>query len=446
MKIVLVTDLYYPSIGGVEVETRRMATKLSESGHDVWIIAPSDKHFRTYHKDGPVNVVRIKPSLKPVTPLFLIKTMVFGELRKINPKVIHVQTTLPIAKAASLYARKFKVACVATGHYADGELEYGFKNRKLISKIIELLIDAYCKTIWKNVDIVTFPSMFANNHYRKLIKDQDKIITVSNGIEIDKSDKLEKKSDRKTILYVGRFEASKNVETIIKAMPAILAKSNTSLVLVGGGTGEGGLRDLVEKLGIKKNVLFTGFAMEKKVKRFYKMADIFVTASAAENQPLAILEAISSGLPVVASGVGGIPEIVKNGVNGYLFNPNDSASLAKKVVKILSSKKLMTRMSKESLKIARKHDINEVVIKMQSLYQKAIAISSMGVSHVQNIPFYRSKGFSVRFAVVGLVLAFLFRNVLASPSKVSARELVIKNKIMNSKIVKKIEKRREKGR
>ena len=76
---------------------------------------------------------------------------------------------------------------------------------------------------------------------------------------------------------------------------------------------------------------------------------------------------------------------------------------------------------------------------MQGLYQKAIAINSMRALNTKYVPFYRSKGFIVRLAVVGLVLSFLFRNVLASPSKVSARELVIKNKIMNSKIVKKIE-------
>lgn len=440
MKIVFATDFYYPSIGGIEMVTRRVATQLSKIGHDVWIIAPSSGKLKGYYKEGLVNVVRVSTPLKLLTPYFLLQKKVFNELKRIGPDVIHMQTSLSIAKAASLYAKKYKVASVVTGHYAKGEAEYVFKKIKVIPRMIDFVVGFTYRSVWKNADIITVPSDFANKYYRAFTKNNREIVTISNGIYADKYlKKSNEKLQKKTILYVGRFVPSKNVEMIVGVLPKILSKIDARLILVGGGTSENKIKNLVKDLKIENRVLFTGFASEEKVRKMYKKANIFVTASAADNQPLTILEAMASGLPVVAAKVGGIPELIKHGKNGFLFKTNNLDSLTRNVLKILLDKNLQIQMGREGVKTAKRHDIKEVVFDMENLYQKAMAINLLKNESIKTIPVYLTRGFAIRISFAVLILGILFRNLLISPTVAHAKGLALKNKIMNSKVVMKIE-------
>lgn len=440
MKIVFATDFYYPSIGGVEIETHRLAKELSGEGHDVWVIAPSSRGLKNYYKDGQINIIRIDTPLNYLTPYFFLKKKIFKELKKIDPDLIHIQSSLSIAKVASLYAYKYKVAGVATGHYAKGELEFKFRRLKIISKILDFIVGFSFRSTWKNIDLVTVPSKFAFRYFQNLIKSKNKITTISNGIYTEKyKSKNRKNLSEKTILYVGRFIPSKNVEMIIRSLPYILSRVDVRLILVGGGALEGGLKRLVKELGVEKKVVFTGYATEEKVREMYKKADIFVTASAADNQPLTILEALASGLPVVAANVGGIPELIKNEKNGFLFKSQNLNSFTGNVLKILLNSNLRKKMSHDAIKTAKGHDIHDIVIKMQALYQKAIAINAMKKKSVQVVPFYLTRRFAVSFSFAVLILGILFRNLLVSPTVAKAKTLELKNKIMNSKLVMKIE-------
>jgi len=332
------------------------------------------------------------------------------------------------------------ISTVATGHFMAEDFVRTLKLPHFSWKFINDISHTFSYSIWKKVDIFTVPTDTAANYFAEKHGFEKKILTISNGVDIKKF--KSNRSNQKqvpTIAVVGRLDSAKRVDVVIKALPDILKKMRVNLIIVGSGLEMQNLKNMARNLGVRGHVRFKGFLPEQKVAELYRRVNLLATASVIETQGLAVLEALASGLPVVAANAGATPELVREGVNGYLFNPDDPASFATRVIKILSNKKLMIKMGKESVKIAKKHDIDEVVVKMQGLYQKAIAINSMRALNTKYVPFYRSKGFIVRLAVVGLVLSFLFRNVLASPSKVSARELVIKNKIMNSKIVKKIE-------
>lgn len=441
MKIVFATDFYYPSIGGVEIETQRIARELSIEGHDVWVIAPSNSKVKNRCKDGLVSVIRIKTFLKLFTPKFLIQNKVINELKKINPDIVHIQTNLSIARAASFYVKKMHIPCVATGHYAEGEIEYRFKKIQPILKFINHNIGFFYRDVWKNTNIVTVPSDFAHRYFKKLTKHNGEIVVIPNGIyteEYKGGFKAEPK--QKTILYVGRFVASKNVEMLIRSFPEILSKIDARLILVGGGTEEKYLKNLTKKLGVEKNVFFTGFASENKVKGMYEKADVFVTASAADNQPLTILEALASGIPVVAAKVGGVPELIEEGKNGFLFGVNNSNLYIKNVLKILSNNRLRKQMGRESLKASTKYNIHYTVEQLLYVYQKAIALNSIKNRAVAIIPFYLKRDFIIKVSFLILFLGLIFRNFLISPSIAQAKNLSLKKKIMNSKVILKIEK------
>lgn len=441
MKIVFISDIYFPSIGGVEVETRRLAKKMAQKGHEVWIVAPSCKPFDYKKREGRINVFGIKsypnPFYRsmPFVPFYSAKRKIFKILDEINPDIIHIQTSFLLAKAASLYSKKFAVASVATGHYAAGEFEHTFKILG-ISSLIGFVIKKFSKNVWKNVDLITFPSDFARKYFFGNEDNKGKIVILSNGIDINRFSNNLPKFGKNTILYVGRLEPHKNVECLIAAMPRILSKIDAKLILVGKGSQEQYLKKLVKKLGLKSKVVFFGLALEGKIKRIYKKANVFVTASLSENQPLSLLEAIASGLPIVATNVGGIPSLVKKGVNGFLFDPYDTKSLSEYVIKILSDKKLSTRMSKKSLEIAKEHDIEMVVDKLLSLYQKTISLKILRMQEIKTIPFYKNWLFKTAFAIA--VFAILFRISLNFPSTTHAKGAILKNKIANSEIFRKI--------
>lgn len=443
MKIVFVTDLYYPAIGGIEVETHRLAHALADEGHSVSIIAPSKNAHDNVSKDGKVTIFDVVSFHTPfhktirIVPFGLAKRKVFKILKQIDPNVIHVQTNLPLAKTASIYAKKYQIACVATAHYADGEFENNIRNFKALAWFVDRINRKLFKEVYKNVDGITIPSGLSEQYFLRLIDNKAKLTVLSNGINLKKFNRnTSRKTHKNNIIFVGRLEPTKGVSTIIRALPKILSKVNVTLTIVGDGFEANNLVGLAKKENVLDKICFTGFANEEKVITEYSKASIFVTASTAENQPIVVLEAMASGLPVVATQVGGIPELVHNGKNGYLFNPGDSDTLADHVIKILTDTKLQKHMGQESLRIIKDHDIAEVAGKIQSLYQQVIFDKQ---NRVYSAPFYLTRSFAVKVSLAILLMGILFRNSLLSPSTARAKNLAFKNKIMNLKIVKKIE-------
>lgn len=446
MKIVFATDFYFPLIGGIEVSTHRLSQRLSEAGNQVYIITPSKSFKDEMYKEGLVTIFGISSIQIPFyesyrySPSLLLKNKISKIFAEIKPDVVHIQTNMGIGRLGSICARKFGIPTVATGHFMTEDLVCTLKLPHFLWGFVNRASYYLSYFIWKNVDIFTTPTDTAASYFAKRHNFKKKTLIVSNGVDTKKF-RLHRTNQKRTptIAVIGRLDSSKRVDVIIKALPKILKKIRVNLIIVGAGLEMQNLKNMTRRLGIEKYVTFKGFLPEDKVVKIYQRVDLLATASVIETQGLAVLEALSSGLPIVATNAGAIPELIKNGKNGYLFEPGDSESLANQVIKILSNRSLYEDMSREAIKIAKEHDIEEVIVKMENVYQKAMSLNSLRAFRTKTTPFYLSKGFVLKFAVAGLVLSLLFRNVLVSPSKVSARELVIKNKIMNSKIVKKME-------
>jgi 1,2-diacylglycerol 3-alpha-glucosyltransferase len=173
-------------------------------------------------------------------------------------------------------------------------------------------------------------------------------------------------------LYVGRLEKEKRIDLILRALPDILRVTNVHLVLAGTGTEKRNLEVLTDRLGIQKAVTFTGFVPDKDLQNIYRIADLFVTAGIAELQSIVTMEAMASGLPVVAVNAMALPELVHDGENGYLFSDGNSQMLAEKVIAILSNQTMRAQMSRKSLEIIKDHDLNKTIEKYESIYNEII--------------------------------------------------------------------------
>ena len=150
--------------------------------------------------------------------------------------------------------------------------------------------------------------------------------------------------DDTIILSVGRLSPEKGLRVLLSAFQKKYSDSeHVKLVIVGDGPLRSELEEFSKELDIAKRVVFTGH--RDNVQDYYKMANLFVMPSFTEGFPMALLEAMQAGLPVVATKVGGIPDIIESGVNGLMIEPDNIKCLGDAMQKILSDAELTTNLS-----------------------------------------------------------------------------------------------------
>ncbi len=171
------------------------------------------------------------------------------------------------------------------------------------------------------------------------------------------------------VLFMGRFGPRKGVYDLISAA-AKLREVPFKLNMFGDGEIEK-VKELVEKENLTEKISVSGWVSHSKIREIYENSDIMVLPSYAEGLPMSILEAIGEGLPVVSTRVGGIPEAIEDGRNGFLIEPGDVEALADRLRILMTSPELVGRMGRESLAIAReKFSTERIGQKLQELYEE----------------------------------------------------------------------------
>ena len=132
------------------------------------------------------------------------------------------------------------------------------------------------------------------------------------------------------------------------------------------------LEQLTQKLGISSNVIFTGFVPDEDLPYFYKLSRCFIIASIAELLSLVTLQAMASALPVIAVKAGALVELVKHGVNGYLFAEGDIPAITAQIEDIITNDDHYREMRKKSLEFIQQHDINKTLESFEQLYQMQV--------------------------------------------------------------------------
>jgi glycosyltransferase involved in cell wall biosynthesis len=175
-----------------------------------------------------------------------------------------------------------------------------------------------------------------------------KIRVIHNGVDINKfkpaSDKRKVKKelgfnpDDIAIVSVGRLYARKGLFTLIESMPAVIKRFPNAKFIISGKGQSDEMNKLIAhatKLGVIKNLVFTGYFPDEKLPLLYQAADVFAFSTFYEHHPFAVLEALSTGLPVVTTNVGGIPETIDSGRNGFLVKPFDEKAFADRILYLL---------------------------------------------------------------------------------------------------------------
>ncbi|MBF2028031.1 MAG: glycosyltransferase family 1 protein [Oscillatoriales cyanobacterium C42_A2020_001] len=319
MRIALFTETFLPKVDGIVTRLRHTVDHLQRLGDQVLVIAP-DGGLKE-HKGAKVYGVSGFPlPLYPELKLALPRPAIGEELERFKPDLIHVVNPAVLGLAGLFYSKTLNIPLVASyhthlpeylQHYGLGMLEgllwellkAGHNQAELNLCTSTAMVQALTEhgiervDLWqRGVDTEMFQPYLANQEMRSRL--------------------TQGHPDSPLLLYVGRLSAEKEIERI---KPVVESIPNARLALVGDGPN----RQNLEKHFAGTPTNFVGYLQGLELGAAFASADAFIFPSRTETLGLVLLEAMAAGCPVVAARSGGIPDIVEDGVNGFLFDPKD---------------------------------------------------------------------------------------------------------------------------
>ena len=380
MKILFVSESYYPHINGVYYFVCRIGPLLRQKGHDVAVIAPSDSMYSSYRKLDGLDVYGLPsvpylfyPSIRLPIP-FLLKFRIKRIITSFKPDIIHIQDHFFISKAVVKLNRYLKFPIIGTNHFIPVNLTVFFPWRYFKKRLDNYLWKDFSRT-FNQVNLVTTPTETGAQLIRAKLKVE--VIAISSGINIEKFNTsrdfhiIKNKyaiPDKPVLLYVGRLDPEKHIEEILQSVASAVEKINFCFVVVGKGSSKTALEKYTRKLGITDKVIFTGFVPDEELPYFYKLSRCFIIASIAELLSLVTLQAMASGLPIIAVNSGALIELVKDKMNGYLYNEGDLPAIIQYIENIMTDEDLFRKMGEKSLELVQQHDIKFTLESFEKLY------------------------------------------------------------------------------
>lgn len=386
MKILIASDLHYPTINGVATFSRNLAKGLADHGHEVLVIAPSQNGKKCKEVDGNHVIVRTASVPFPFYQNFRISPNPAREVKKIiddfDPDVIHIQMLMWIGQAAMKYGNKYGIPIVSTNHAMPENLMDNLRLLAPVSRPINYILKAYGARFHSKADFITMPTQSAIDMFN-VEKITTPMAAVSNGIDLsrftvgraddDVYERFDIPKDQPIISYVGRLDAEKHLPVLLRAFVRVQSvMPHVHLLIVGDGTERPVLKTMAHDLGISHSVTLTGRVSDEDLVALHKIGTVFCMPSPAELQSIATLEAMASGQPVVAVDAGALRELCQHERNGYLTEQDNDEMIAKGLVAILEDEALREEMSQESLAIARTHDLQTTLQRFEQIYTDLI--------------------------------------------------------------------------
>lgn len=373
MKIAIVC---YPTFGGSGVVATELGLELARRGHEV--------HFITYSQ--PVRLALLNPNIfyhevhVPEYPLFhyqpyelALSSKLVDMVKLHGIELLHVHYAIPHAYAGymakkMLKEQGIKIPMVTTLHGTDITL---VGNHPFYKPAVSFSIN--------HSDIVTSVSQDLKDETYRLFDIKREIYVIPNFIEIDRN-KIDKNSDchrsmmatekQKIVTHISNFRKVKRIPDIIRIFNEIQKEIPSKLMMVGDGPERPRAEQLCQELGISDKVIFFGNSNE--ISEILCFSDLFLLPSETESFGLAALEAMASGVPVISTNSGGLPEVNRDGYSGYLGNVGDVQYMAEKAISILKDDSVLLEFKQNALKVAQEFDIQNIMPMYERLYEKAL--------------------------------------------------------------------------
>ncbi len=329
MKILIASDCYKPIINGLVTSIDNLKSGLEERGHEVRVLTLSNNR-RSYKKGdayyiGSLDWGRAYPGVVRFQACNSRKEM--REITEWKPDIIHTQSEFCAFFIAMRIARRLSIPMVHTYHTIYEDYTHYFSPSRRVGKKVVIKATRY---VSRAVNCIIAPTQKINNiltRYRVSCP----VVNIPTGITLDKfaapakAGEVEElrarwniPEDHFVLLSVSRIGKEKNMHELIEYMNALKGQK-VSMILVGDGPAREGLQKQIDKSELSETVKFTGMVDPADVPVFYKMADLFVSASTSEAQGLTYIEALATGTPLLCRKDDCLEGVLQEGENGFYF-------------------------------------------------------------------------------------------------------------------------------
>ncbi len=358
-KVCFISPEYWPLTGGTGSYVYYLSNELLNKGHKIYVVTGSNQ-TQDIKVNPQLDVSFLKIPKMPIVKSFMLAGNSYRKLQRVrdtaNVDIIHPQLPLTPSFAVPPNFGKTLVCTVHSTWKGEAEairaepyMRLNANEKFLVSFnwFLRIFEEGMLHRARKIIAVSNFTKWELTNYYKI---PEGKIKVIHNGVDINKFKPAEGKRKVKAelgfnpddiaIVSVGRLYARKGLFTLIQSMPAVIKRFPKAKFIISGKGQSDEMKKLIahaERIGVKNNIVFTGYYPDKKLPKLYQAADVFAFSTFYEHHPFAVLEALATGLPVVTTTVGGIPETIESGRNGFLVEPFNEKQFADKILYLLEN-------------------------------------------------------------------------------------------------------------
>ncbi|MBY0122611.1 N-acetyl-alpha-D-glucosaminyl L-malate synthase BshA [Bacillus sp. S/N-304-OC-R1] len=353
----------YPTVGGSGAIATELGKKLAEKGHEIHFISSSlpfrlnRMHPNIFYHQVEVN----QYSVFQYPPYDIALASKMAEvIKREKLDLLHVHYAIPHAVCAILAKQMSErdIKIVTTLHGTDitvlgydrsltGAIRFGIEKSDAVTAVSSSLTEQTYDLIKPEKQIEVVYNFIDERVYKKT---DSAYLREEYGIH----------KDEKVVIHVSNFRGVKRVQDVVKAFARIEEKVPAKLLLVGDGPEMTVVCNLVNMLNLNEKVLLLG--KQDNLEELYSISDLMLLLSEKESFGLVALEAMACGVPCIGTNVGGIPEVISCGKNGFLCELGDIPAIAEKGIQLLSNEELHNNFSKEAVQSAHKNFRSELIV------------------------------------------------------------------------------------
>jgi 1,2-diacylglycerol 3-alpha-glucosyltransferase len=379
LRIAVFTNTYLPSINGVVNSIEAFRKGLQEAGHDVFVFAPQAPE-PAGDEDFVFRFRAVSLRRYPEYPVALPLSRSVGDaFRALKPHLVHTQHPWLIGRWGLRLARRAETPVVTTIHTQyEQYAHYAWPIPPgLLNRVLRRTVRNYCE----HCDVVATPGTAMKDYLVDLGVTRP-IQVVPNATDLSRLDTADGSEVREALgiagtdclfAFIGRTAREKNLEGLVRAFSIVAAElPGARLMVVGGGPALDGLQRMAAEQPCHDRVVFTGFVPYERIREYHAAADVFVTASMSEVQPLALTEAMAAGAPIAGVDAHGINDMVEHGQTGLLAPAEEGIEgLARVMLELGRDADERRRMGAAARQASRRYHIPEATERLLQVYAMA---------------------------------------------------------------------------